>query len=125
MRFLATAAVIGSLAGVNALLAQPSDPAPERDPFDMPSYQEPAQSWRDIQDPIERARCEQEIRKARAEAGKPEIERETADAEEPLLIAAVDQKLNGCSVLVMKQDTSDVRPLPARPEGPVTIEPAN
>ena len=125
MRLLHTAVMIGSLASAGASMAQPSDPAPERESFDMPSYQEPAQSWRDIQDPIERARCEEEIRQVRAEAGKPEIEREPADKEAPLLIAAVDQKLNGCRMLVMKDDTSDVRPMPVRPEGPLVIEPAN
>ena len=66
-------------------------------------------------------------RQVRAEAGKPKIEaeQETADPEKPLLIAAVDQSVDGCKVLVMKQDTSDIRPMPEQRKGPVRIEPAN
>ena len=113
------------LAGSTAALAQTAPPS--ADSLDMPSYQEPAQSWRDIQDPIERERCKEKIRQVRAEAGKPEIdsEQETADPEKPLVIAAVDQSVDGCKVLVMKQDTSDIRPVPEPRKGPVRIEPAN
>ena len=33
-----------------------------------------------------------------------------------LLIAAVDRTIDGCSVLVMRDDTSDVRPVPGPKE---------
>ena len=50
-------------------------------------------------------------RQVRAEAGKPEIdsEQETADPEKPLMIAAVDQSVDGCKVLVMKQNLLKLR----------------
>ena len=113
------------LASSTAVLSQTAPSG--ADSLDMPSYQDPAQSWRDIQDPIERERCKEKIRQVRAEAGKPKIEaeQETADPEKPLLIAAVDQSVDGCKVLVMKQDTSDIRPMPEQRKGPVRIEPAN
>ena len=123
MRIIALTVAFGSLVTGGALLAQSNDAAPNR--FDMPSYQNPARSWRDIQDPIERARCEEQIQTARSEAGQPEIEREPADPEKPLMLAAVHQTIEDCPVLVMKQDTSDIRPLPERREGPLNIEPAN
>ena len=47
----------------------------------------------------------------RRERGQPELEREDSP-EDPLLIAAVDRRVGGCSVLVMRDDTSDIRPLP-------------
>ena len=123
MRFTALAITLGSVLCGSALLAQPGKTAPDR--FEMPSYQQPAETWRDIQDPIERARCEEKIRQVRNEAGKPEIEPEAADAQDPLLLAAVHQKIENCPVLVMKHDTSDMRPVPERRDGPITIEPAN
>ena len=123
MRIIALAAAFGSLVTGAALVAQTNETAPDR--FDMPSYQDPARSWRDIEDPIKRARCEEQIRKARSDAGQPEIEREPADPEKPLMLAAVHQTIEDCPVLVMKQDTSDIRAVPERPKGPLKIEPTN
>jgi len=123
MRIIALAATFGSLVTGAALDAQTNETAPDR--FDMPSYQDPARSWRDIEDPIKRARCEEQIRKVRSDAGQPEIEREPADAENPLMLAAAHQTIEDCPVLVMKHDTSDIRPVPDLREGPVRIEPAN
>jgi hypothetical protein len=41
------------------------------------------------------------------------VDRRTAiDPDRPLLIAAVDHRIDGCSVMVMRDDTSDVRTLP-------------
>lgn len=120
MRIIALAVTFGSLITGAALVAQSNEPAPDR--FDMPSYQDPARSWRDIEDPIERARCEEQIRKARSDAGQPEIEREPADPEKPLMLAAVHQTIEDCPVLVMKQDTSDIRPVPERRERSLAIE---
>ena len=86
MRIIALTVTFGSLVTGAALVAQSNETAPDR--FDMPSYQAPARSWRDIEDPIKRARCEEQISKARSDAGQPEIERKPADPENPLLLAA-------------------------------------
>lgn len=57
-----------------------------------------------------------EVREARDLPGE-------AIAPEPgQLIAAVDHRINGCSVMVMYGNTSDVRPLPAMPDGPPQLQ---
>jgi hypothetical protein len=56
--------------------------------------------------------CRDRIIEAREERGLPELRRETAAPDEPLLIAAVDKRIDGCAVLVMRNNTSDIRPLP-------------
>jgi len=58
-----------------------------------------------------RAVCHDRIHEVRRELGKPALDRH-ASPQEPLLIAAVDKRIGGCSVMVMRNDTSDVRPLP-------------
>lgn len=58
------------------------------------------------------ANCRDRIQEVRGERGLPKLQQDTADPDEPLLIAAVDHRVNGCSALVMKHDTSDIRPLP-------------
>ena len=63
--------------------------------------------------------CRDRIHVVRAERGLPALEREAASADEPLLIAAVDRRIDECSVMVMLQDTNDIRPLPAPEEGPL------
>ena len=57
------------------------------------------------------AGCRDRIHEVRRELGKPALERD-ASPQEPLFIAAVDKRIGGCSVMVMRNDTSDVRPLP-------------
>ena len=59
--------------------------------------------------------CRERIQEVRRELGKPELQRD-ATPQEPLLIAAVDKRIGGCSVLVMRNDTSDIRPLPEQGE---------
>jgi hypothetical protein len=59
--------------------------------------------------------CRDRIQEVRRELGQPVLERD-ATPQEPLLIAAVDKRVGGCSVLVMRNDTSDIRPLPAPQE---------
>lgn len=66
--------------------------------------------------------CRDQIHEARDERGLPKLEDKPASAEDPLFIAAVDKRLGGCSVLVMRNDTSDIRPLPAMPEGPPRVQ---
>ena len=57
--------------------------------------------------------CRDRIQQVRTERGLPWVDRGTAvDPDQPLLIAAVDHRIDGCSVMVMRDNTSDVRPLP-------------
>jgi hypothetical protein len=69
-----------------------------------------------------RVPCRDTIHQVRRERGLPEIQRGTASPDEPLMIAAVDHRIDGCSVMVMHGRTGDVRPLPALPEGPAKLE---
>ena len=60
-----------------------------------------------------KAICRDKIQQVRAERGLPWVDRGTAvDPDQPLLIATVDHRIDGCAVMVMRDDTSDVRPLP-------------
>ena len=67
--------------------------------------------------------CRDRIHMVRQERGLPMLQRDTASPDEPLLIAAVDKRIDGCSVMVMRNDLSDVRPLPAI-DGPGRMMPA-
>ena len=69
-----------------------------------------------------RVPCRDTIHQVREERALPRLQREPAAPGEPMLIAAVDHRIDGCSVLVMYNDTSDVRPLPALRDGPVQLE---
>lgn len=100
---------------------EPAGPAA----LDMPSYEEPVRPWRDIEDAIPSPEeCRDRIYQARAAAGQPELEGETADPDEPLLIWAVDRREQGCSVLVVKGDPEDIRPVPRPPEDAPRLIPA-
>jgi hypothetical protein len=59
--------------------------------------------------------CRDRIQEVRRELGQPTLDRD-ATPQDPLLIAAVDKRVGGCSVMVMRNDTSDIRPLPAPAE---------
>jgi hypothetical protein len=72
--------------------------------------------------PEGRTPCRDTIHAVREERGLPQLRRETASPGEPLLIAAVDHRIGGCAVMVMYGNTSDVRPLPALPDGPARLE---
>lgn len=63
--------------------------------------------------------CRDRIHEVREDLGLPGIERETASPDEPLFIAAVDKRIDGCSVMVMRDNTADVRPLPSPDNGPL------
>src|SRR5262245_5364345 len=69
-----------------------------------------------------RVPCRDTIHQVREARGLPQLERGAASPDEPLLIAAVDHRINGCSVMVMYNNTSDVRPLPTLPDGPATLQ---
>jgi hypothetical protein len=64
------------------------------------------------------ANCRGKIVTARAERGLPKLPDESAKAGDPLFIAAVDKMIDGCDVLVMREDLSDIRPLPQFQDGP-------
>ena len=64
--------------------------------------------------------CEDRITAVRAANGQPKLERGTTSADDAQFIAAVDKRIDGCAVMVMRQDTSDIRPLP-KPSDEVRI----
>lgn len=61
-----------------------------------------------------RASCRDTIHQVREARGLPR----EAPAAPPQLIAAVDHRIDGCSVMVMYGNTSDVRPVPTEPGSP-------
>lgn len=63
--------------------------------------------------------CRDRIHEVREELGLPRLDRGTASPDEPLFIAAVDKRIDGCSVMVMRDNTADMRPLPAPDRGPL------
>jgi hypothetical protein len=65
--------------------------------------------------------CSDRIHEVRQERGLPKLQRDTASLDEPLLIAAVDHRIGGCSVLVLRNNTADVRPIPA-PDGEPRVQ---
>ncbi len=65
--------------------------------------------------------CRDVIHEAREDRGLPKLDEKEASADEPLFIAAVDKRIDGCSMLVMRNDTSDVRPLPPMPAAPPSL----
>jgi hypothetical protein len=77
-----------------------------------------AHGWASSAQPI----CRDRIEMVREERGLPRLQRDAASPNEPVLIAAVDHRIDGCSVLVMHGNTADVRPIPA-PEGPARLQP--
>jgi len=81
-------------------------------------------SMRELQTPPGpgKALCRDRIHEVREERGLPKLDRETASSGEALLIAAVDKRIDGCSVMVMRSDTSDIRPLPTVPDGPPRVQ---
>lgn len=64
------------------------------------------------------ANCRGKIVTARAELGLPKLPDDGAKAGDPLFIAAVARMIDGCEVLVMRDNTSDIRPLPQFEDGP-------
>lgn len=68
--------------------------------------------------------CRDRIEMVRAERGLPRLEREAATASEPLFFTALDYRIDGCGALVMRNDTSDIRPIPAVPVNRPLLMPA-
>ncbi|MGZ3247255.1 MAG: hypothetical protein ACXU61_09270, partial [Croceibacterium sp.] len=63
-------------------------------------------------DPSASLVCRDRIDVVRESRGLPKLRRDTAAPTKPQFIAAVDKRIDGCSVLVMRNDTSDLRPVP-------------
>lgn len=87
-------------------------------PLDQTGYQAPAQPWSSVEDADKAHDCRNRIEQVRSKAGKPQLERGPAKFDEPLLVYAVDQRVDGCGVLVPVADPADLRqaPEPNRPE---------
>jgi len=86
--------------------------------LDQPAYQKPAEEWKTLEDatsPSE-AECRDRIQKIRKEAGQPALESTPVSVERPQLLYAVHREEYGCSMMVMKGDIEDVRPLPKTKE---------
>ena len=114
--------IVASIVLLSASLSAAGS-APERVPLaGQPAYEDPARAWSSIEEPAARQRCRDRIEQARASAGKPSLERETADPEKPLLMYAVDHRVDGCGVLVPVSDPSDLRSPP--PAGKPRVRPA-
>ena len=92
-------------------------------PLDQPAYANPAQAWKSIDDagpsPEE---CRTRIQHVRDQTGKPKLDRAPASPDRPLLIYAVDQKIDDCSVIVPISDPSDFKQAPE--PGPPQLLPA-
>lgn len=119
-------AALALLAAAPLTLASqaPEASAPEPLALDMPAYQAPARRWVDIDDvKPDQAACREKIERVRAETGQPPLQRD-AEPAEPLLIAAVDHRIDGCAAIMMRNDTSDIRPVPPDSEQAARLIPA-
>jgi hypothetical protein len=56
--------------------------------------------------------CRGRLETVRQERGLPKLDRKDTGTSDPLLILAVDRRMDGCEVLVMRNNANDVRPLP-------------
>jgi hypothetical protein len=74
-------------------------------------------------DPSATQVCRDRIEAVRDGRGLPKLNRDNAAPAQPLLVAAVDKRIGGCSVLVMRNNTSDIRPLPQFEDGPGMVIP--
>lgn len=66
--------------------------------------------------------CRGKIETVREERGLPKLRRENAQRGDAMMILAVDKTIDGCEVLVMANDTRDVRPLPEFRDGPARLQ---
>lgn len=133
-----------SIPAVCCLLTVPAsaeEPTAIVSALDNPAYSQPARPWTSIKDAqqqtvldrfegvriasADQQSCQDRISKARELLGKSLLlEREPASPEKPHLIYAVDRRQDGCSVMVMKGDPDDIRPLPLPAKGPFLMIPA-
>jgi hypothetical protein len=93
------------------LLACAAATLPADEPgYDWPAGPDSAEAARSLED--SQRVCRDRVHTVRVERGLPALKGEEADRDEPLFIAAVDHRIDGCSVMVMRNDTRDVRPIP-------------
>ena len=71
------------------------------------------------------APCRDRIELVRQASGYPRLENLPASPERPYMIAAVDKRVDGCAVMQMHGDASDIRPLPLAPEHDAMLHKAN
>jgi hypothetical protein len=86
----------------------------------LPSYEEPARPWPNVQETEATKDCRKRIELARAAAGRPRLDRAPADANKPILHYAVDRRIDGCGVLVPVGDPAGMLP-PPEPGPPVVL----
>jgi hypothetical protein len=95
-----------------------SAPAPQQSAQPAPQFGSGAQLPENI-----RKNCRSRIETVREERGLPRLQRDNAAPDRPLLILAVDKRIDGCEVLVLRNNTADIRPLPEFEEGPARLQP--
>ena len=66
--------------------------------------------------------CRDRLQQVRDERVLPRLDRDKAGPDEALLIAAVDKRIGGCSVMVVRNDINDIRPLPMLPDKPPSLQ---
>lgn len=102
---------LSTLALVSA--AEPSVPRSDSIPLPGPN---PAIRELDLS-ALTAERCRDRITVAREAAGKPPLlDRGPASPDRPYHIYAVDKRIDGCAVMVMHGDPTDIRPIPDRSE---------
>lgn len=103
MRNLALA--LSALALIGAAEPPPSAPGPVPEIRELPPFGPSPEQCRD------------RITETREAAGKPPLlDRGPASPDKPHRIYAVDKRIDGCAVMVMHGDVTDVRPLPEPPK---------
>ena len=127
MRYLVLPAL--ALAGV-AIAAEPGEERAASSETEMAAEATPCDGSVPVfnpegcpEKPIDIDECEQTITQVRDANGQPSLRREGAAPDDAEMIAAVDHRIDGCSVMVMHNDTSDVRPVP-EPDDRVELIPA-
>ncbi len=105
--------------------APPSAPALDREPLlsvDNAPQGQPMLDHMPLRQLNGQRICRDRIMDVRDERGLPRLDRDARAGEDALLIAAVDKRIDGCSVMVMRNDTGDNRPIPTE-EGPARLQP--
>lgn len=117
MRLMIAAFTLPLLAG-SALNAEP-----QSKDLPAPGYERQFE----ISLPPRPGNCQDRIEAVRTERGLSSFDRENANPEddaEALMIYAVYRNINGCDVLVMANNSSDVRPLPQYDKEDWRVRPA-
>ncbi|MXO73776.1 hypothetical protein GRI40_00875 [Altererythrobacter aerius] len=113
--------ILPLLVAAGAAAAALPAPSPARM---LPGYTEPPARWTSVDEVADQVRCADRIERVRDVAGQPRLDRTPASPERPLMIAAVDKRIDDCAVLQMHGDINDVRPIPpANPSAPL-LQPA-